>query len=318
VKTLVVGAGAVGQAFGYHLRKGGAEVSFLVKPKHAPEAERGFDLYLLNRRNPRREPTRFEGFGVVTSAAEAARRAWDCVVICVSSTGLRTGWLDEIAPHLGDATVVVLQPGLDDAAYVAARVPEDRIVSGMIALIAYAAPLPGESVPRPGTAVWLPPFSRIPLSGPDARVRPLVEALSRGGLRARVHPDVASALAFGGAVLSLTVVALECAGWSFRTLREDRALLPLTARATREALAVCEKERGRRAPLGPRLLRPLHVRLATRIAPSLVPFDLERYFQVHFTKVGDQTRHSLRTYIETAQRHGLAADALRALAERLP
>ena len=55
MRALIVGAGAVGQVFGHHLAKAGAEVSFLVKPKYVAECERGFMLYKL----PRTEGERF-------------------------------------------------------------------------------------------------------------------------------------------------------------------------------------------------------------------------------------------------------------------
>ena len=41
LRVLLVGAGAVGQVYGYHLQKGGAQVAFFVRPKHRAEAEGG-------------------------------------------------------------------------------------------------------------------------------------------------------------------------------------------------------------------------------------------------------------------------------------
>ncbi len=46
-RVLVVGAGAVGQVYGLYLRRGGARVSFLVKPAHAAWCQRGFALHRL-------------------------------------------------------------------------------------------------------------------------------------------------------------------------------------------------------------------------------------------------------------------------------
>ena len=63
MKVLVVGAGAVGQVYGHALARGGARVTFLVKPKHVEEARRGFVLYELNRG---RAPIRWSDFAVVT------------------------------------------------------------------------------------------------------------------------------------------------------------------------------------------------------------------------------------------------------------
>lgn len=51
MRTLVVGAGSVGQVFARHLSLGGAEVTFLVKEKHAAELRRGLTLYPLNRKD---------------------------------------------------------------------------------------------------------------------------------------------------------------------------------------------------------------------------------------------------------------------------
>lgn len=319
MRILIVGAGAVGQVYGRHLALGGAEVAFFVREKYAAAARAGFDLYPLDRADARAAPVRLEGFAVLTSAAEVASGRFDAVLLCVSSTAIREGsWLAEIAAASGEATVAMLQPGIEDRAVVAAAVPGPRLVRGMIGMVSYLAPLPGERVPRPGVAYWLPPLSETPLAGPDDRVRPLVDALRRGGLRARAKSDVDASLAFGGAILDTHVAALECAGWSFRGLARDPELVPLAGRAAREMLAVAARRLGVRAPLLPRLLlRPLAVRLLLRLAPRLAPLDLETYFRVHFSKVGDQTRLALGTALELARRFDLPAEGIAELAARL-
>ena len=48
------------------------------------------------------------------------------------------------------------------------------------------------------------------------------------------------------------------------------------------------------------------------IASWAVPFDLETYVRVHFTKVADQTRLMLREYIALGSQAGLPVEALRA------
>jgi hypothetical protein len=40
-------------------------------------------------------------------------------------------------------------------------------------------------------------------------------------------------------------------------------------------------------------VRPAVVRVATRLAPWIVPFDLEAFFRAHYTKVAGQTRSFL-------------------------
>src|SRR5687768_9790918 len=149
MKVLLVGAGAVGQVYGYFLKQGGASVAFHVKEKHAEEARRGYSLYPLNRRKARRSPVKFDGFEVLTSLDDVKARTWDQVYLCMSSTGLRGEWTAPFLRSIGDATVVFLQPGLDDREYLGQWVPEDRLVQGSIPIVSYHAPLPGEKVPEP-------------------------------------------------------------------------------------------------------------------------------------------------------------------------
>src|ERR1700678_139755 len=114
MRVLIVGAGAVGQVYGHHLVRGGADVEFLVKPKYLAEVAHGFTLYHL----PNTEPDVLHAH-----ATAAATGAYDAVILTVSSDALRAGdWLAELARATGNATVLVLQPGLDDRAYIEARV----------------------------------------------------------------------------------------------------------------------------------------------------------------------------------------------------
>jgi 2-dehydropantoate 2-reductase len=56
--------------------------------------------------------------------------------------------------------------------------------------------------------------------------------------------------------------------------------------------------------------RPLAVRLLLRLAPLLMPFPLEVYLRVHFTKVGGQTRDFMRSYTELGRGAGLPVGEL--------
>jgi hypothetical protein len=50
LKILIVGAGSLGQVFGFHLHAVGASVNYLVKPARGPAARKGFRLYRHVRR----------------------------------------------------------------------------------------------------------------------------------------------------------------------------------------------------------------------------------------------------------------------------
>jgi len=319
VRALVVGAGAVGQVFARHLQLGGAEVAFLVKEKYAAECRRGFTLYALNGRR-KTTPLRLDGVGVVTSPAEAAARPWDQVYVTVSSTAIRAGsWLPELIAATGDATLISLQPGLHDRAVFLAHAAEERLVSGMISLISYQAPLPGETrFPEPGMAYWFPPMAPCPFSGAAARVRAVVDALRRGQLPAKRHPDVPRAVAFPGALMMPQLVALEAAGWSFEALRRGH-WLALAARGGAEAMDAVARELDTRPPLMLRLAaRPLAMRIVLRAAGWVVPLPLETYLRVHFTKVADQTRLAMETYRDEAHKAALPSTALDELTRVVP
>jgi 2-dehydropantoate 2-reductase len=320
MRALVVGAGAVGQVYGYHLARGGAEVTFLVKEEHVEDCRRGFTLYPLGR--PRGRPVRLEGCGIVTSAAGGM---WDQIYVTVSSIALRTGtWLDELARDSGDATIVVLQPGLDDPEVVAARVAPPRIVVGTIFFLAYRTPLPtreragahATTLAEPGVAYWLYP-RRAPFSGDPLRATAVVSALRAGRLPARVARDSRRETALPTAILEAFVAALEAAGWSFARMRAEH-LVATGARAAAEGLRVVAHELGIPIPLALRAAAsPLGFRTALALSPRVVPTDLESYLEVHFTKVRDQMHASLHHLIERGRTAGLPTPALSELAARV-
>ncbi len=318
-RVLVVGAGAVGQVYARHAQLGGAALTFFVRDKYREAAARGFDVYPLNRgRRRRTEPVRFDGFAVVSSADEVAARTFDQVYLTVSSPALRGPWLAELIAAVGDATIIALQPGHDDrATLLAAGATEDRLVAGMITLISYAAPLPGETrFPRPGMAYWFPPLAPSPFSGPPARVAAVVALLRRGKLPAKRHADVPKAVAFPSAVMMAYLVALEAAGWSFRALARDG--IQRGARGAREALAIVALSSGKPPLLTRIVARPWVLRTGLWFARRIVPLPLEIYLKEHFTKVGEQTRMFMAGYIARGRQAHLAVTALEQLLDSVP
>jgi 2-dehydropantoate 2-reductase len=305
MKVLVVGAGAVGQVFGYHLAQGGADVTFLVKPKYVDEHKNGFTLYKL----PKTAPTAFKA-----NVVSEVTGTWDQVYLTVSSTAFRAGtWYAELARATGDATIVVLQPGIDDHAFAASHAAEARLVDGTINFLSYHAPLPGETrFAAPGMAYWHFP-GKGPFSG--ERAADVVAALRAGKLPAKRVASVPNQTAFPSAMLSAFVAALEASNWSFAAMRKD-GMASLGGRAAREAMRVVERERGRSAPLGPRLASRAFG-MISRIAARVAPVDLETYMRVHFTKVGDQMHEGIAKYVERGRAASLDVGALEDLAKRL-
>jgi 2-dehydropantoate 2-reductase len=313
MKALLVGAGAVGISYGYFLARGGADVAFLVKPRHAEALRAGTEVYLPRKRGVR-EGQRWRGYEVLTTDAEVASRRFDAVFLCMSATALRGSWLEPFLAALApETTLVMLTPGAEDLAYLAARFPEQRIVAGLITLVAWQTPLPEEAPHTAGIAIWFPPMTKLPFSGPRTLTAPIVETLKRGGAPARSSSErIARGGPLASAVLTCHVAALQASGWTFKGLR-NKGLAELAAAASRQGVCVLAHLQGRRPPMLRGAIRAGLVGLALRVAASQMPFDFEVYLRYHFTKVADQTDFSLRELARIGRDAGLEVGALERL-----
>jgi len=121
MKLLMLGAGSVGGFFGLRLLEGGADVTFLVRPKRAAQLRgRGLRLY-----GPRGE-LHLKQLQVLESGA-APQATFDAVILSCKAYDL-PGAMDSVRPHLGINTIILpLLNGLKhledlDQAFGAARV----------------------------------------------------------------------------------------------------------------------------------------------------------------------------------------------------
>lgn len=303
-RVLIVGAGALGQVYGRHLALGGAEVTFLVKEKYVAAAREGFTMFRLSA-GGRRERVRFEGFGVVTAASPEFDEVW----LAVSSDALRGPWFDELLARIGSATLVVLQPGIEERELVLGKSLHDKVVFGLPSIVSYHAPLADEGGEE-GTAYLLPPLAKSVFSGPGAQA--IARRLRAGGMGAGRVADAVWAGVVPTSILITHVAALELAGWSFAAARKSPHLA-VAARAAREAMVVAARHFRRAPPLVRFAVRPLTMKLVGWLARLFAPFDVEAYLRVHFTKTGAQTRLLLERFAAIGEAEGVEIEALRAL-----
>ncbi|MGB0592233.1 MAG: ketopantoate reductase family protein [Myxococcota bacterium] len=311
LNILIVGAGAVGQAYGFHLVRGGARVTYKVRDKYRDALSHGLTVRCLN--SPHRGQHLFSEFDMVTTLDEVRDSEWDQVWLCISSPALRGGWLEAFAECIGEATLVMLQPGLEDYTYVTGIVPSAQVVYGMITLTSFHAPLDGGS-DAPSMDWWFPPLSPAPFAGEAGRTRAAVQALKAGGMPAKRVASIEAQLRLGSGILMPVIASLEAADWRFDTLRRgDR--LALTGRAALQATRLSLP--GQLEWLKPLLTHRWVLRLLLFIAPKATPFDLQAMLRSHFIKVGDQTRAMLRHYITLAAERDEPADAIAELLEHI-
>ncbi|RAL25094.1 hypothetical protein DL240_02450 [Lujinxingia litoralis] len=306
MRVLLVGAGSVGQLYGAHLARSGTEVHVLVRPRYAEEARGGFRVY--ERRRGLEHGELFTPDGVWTEASDVPAGHFDAAILCIPSTGLNGPWLPTLCEHLGSATLVTLTPGLDDFQKIAAYLPEEQIVRGLITSVSYPAPMPGESASEPGTAYWIPPLTPALFEGSKERTEPILQALRQGQMPARRVSGLAAQAAFGSGVLMPVVAHLETVDWEMARLRAEK--LPELARTIEQVRGVLEQTLNTRAPLTLRMIGPRSLGLISRFAPRMTPFDLEMYLKVHFTKVGAQTRMFLEDYVSKGDALNLPTDAI--------
>lgn len=305
---LIIGAGAVGQVYAWHFAQAGHDVHLFLKAKHVAEAERGFTLYDLNRDRKRRNPVLFNQFTCHSDWSAVAARRWDQVWLCMSSAALAQTDLQPLVQAIGDATVMVLQPGPDDIRRVQQAVGEERVVSGMITMMSYHAPLAGETVPTPGIAFWIPPLTPMAVDGRRGRADAVIATLKHSGIRAAYRPGFNDQGMHATGFLMVFLAALELSGWKFRAMERARLQTMKAAQAeVRAALA------GRYGVKGPWLLSCVPAALippAMTLSRHLTPVDIEVFLEAHFSKVRPQTLALLDLYAAHAAELGLPHEAL--------
>jgi hypothetical protein len=308
---LLIGAGAVGQAYGFHLQQGGAEVTFFVREKYRTELAEGLLVSCLSGKH--KGSHRFSGYELCTTVAEVAATDWDQVWLCISSPALYGDWLAPLIDAIGQASLIMLQPGMNDYEHVTALVPRERVVYGMITLASFHAPLAG-GAGDPAMTWWFPPFSSAPFSGESERTQPIVKLLKRGGMAAKHVRDVVPQMRIGSGILMPVIAALEAAGWQFTTIRTG-GFLSWAGQAARTATQVSIP--GRQRFFIWFVTQSWVLRLIILLAPLVAPFNLQAMLKAHFVKVGDQTRAMLNVYIDRATQRDLKTDALRTLLAQL-
>lgn len=311
---LIVGAGAVGQVYGWLLAQGGNKVTFLVKDKYRKVLEQGLTLYDINRDKHKRHPIHFTGYGIVTDWDSAAQGTWDQIYLCIPSDAMLTFDYDGLKRAMGGgATVVFLQPGPDDYALVAPRIPQDRMVQGMIVFVSYTAPFPKETVPEPGIAFWQPPLTPTPFMGPRERRDAVIQTFRTAGISATANESLRDIAPYPTVVLTTFVAALQACDWQFTRLRRNKVMQETLFAAQHEAMQAVASHFGTQPPLWRHMLNRATLAVLLKMMPRVLPVDMEAHVKMHYTKLQDQTRLYLKAYGDYAQAAGLEHGAIQRL-----
>lgn len=321
VTALIVGAGAVGQVYGHYLQRGGASVSYFVKEQYKQEYEQGFTLYRC-RRSGLGHAEHFVAEALYTEFDELREQHFDQVWLTVPSNVLRGDCLRRLKEVIGDATVVMLQPDLDDRDYVLSVFPPEQVVCGVVNFISYQTPLPDLPDHHPdadkhGVAYLLLPMMTADFSGSPERVPEVAEAMASGRFNVKVEKDASRVYADRSAWMIPLVASLELEHWSFKKLMLSSSL-DLAVDAAKEALHIVAAKFGKRQNWTERLFSMFWVKMVLPVIRFLSPMDAESFVKFHFVKTAPQTRLMLKTFIDEGHKLGQPTDHLEELLDKLP
>lgn len=289
MKVLVVGAGAVGLTFASALSRSAA-VTFAVRPAR---------LTAMGCAPAPSVASRATGWrGIPVSAdvvsVDSPGGPYDVVWLAVDSTALGEALLTGLRAALSpDGTVVCVQPGAGDWALVQRTFTGHRMVRGRIGFQAWVTPTPGLPGTGAGAAWYALPLSASVFGGDAGASAWVAETLRAGGLAARALrggsiPSTESA----SAVLVPLVAGLELSEWRLGALANGSyvGVLRGLARTRLQELGV---------PLSRCIAAAVFNRLtlqAMALGSGALAINMERFLEVHFSKVGAQTLRQLESW----------------------
>jgi 2-dehydropantoate 2-reductase len=283
----------MGGYFGGKLHEGGADVTFLVRPRRAAQlAERG--LVLRAQDGEIRAP-------VKTVLAGRLDGPYDVILLCCKAYDLDDA-LQVVAPAVGPGSAVLpFLNGVRHVPLLAERFGRERVLGGLTAVNAVLAP--DGDVVQSALKVDMTAFGELG-GEPSARCAAIRQAFAAAGLAAAVSDDVVAAMwgkLFGfasiAAVATLTraragAIAASAAGASLVAAVLEESGRVVTAEGYPPPARVAE------------IVRGIYGQRDSTYAPSIL-VDMEE---------GRPTEgeHTIGDLVERATRHGLPAPILTA------
>jgi len=304
IHALIIGGGPVAQVLGKHLALAGVNLALYLKPKYAGTADEGFYLHPTPTFG-KRHVIRWDDFKIYTRPEQLQAVHADQVYVCTSSTDLRRGWVEQIWPMFRNALWIIMQPGLDDFAYMSKTVPERLLVEGKVGFLAYHAPLHGEEVYPEGVAYWCPPMSPTMFTAQDPETGLAVtRLLERGGLPVALSTHFHADKLYSTGLLLPLVLSLEARGWDFARLRNDKSALARLCVAVNEISTAVEAQTGVSSTMAARLKKPGFWRLFLKYGDRFAPIPLAAYYRSKYTKLRGQSEKLLNDFAGFITRHG--------------
>jgi 2-dehydropantoate 2-reductase len=179
MRFLIIGAGALGGYFGGALVKGGADVTFLVRPRRAAQlTERGLTI---------RTGEDVFTMPVKSVQAGAAGGPYDVVFLACKAYDLETA-IDDFGPALSpDGSVLPVLNGINHIAMLRDRLGSDRVLGGVVIFLVTVTPDGDIIVSR--HAIGQTSFGEL-TGERSARCEAIQAALAAGGVESTVSDNI--------------------------------------------------------------------------------------------------------------------------------
>jgi ketopantoate reductase len=237
-KVLILGAGAVGQVIGTHLRLSGCDVSFWVRPSQIETLEsKGLTLHNVKTDTE----LHISAPQVITSPTQG--ESYDAVFICVRSEQLdeALSQIQSAFDSLDNMVIIPIQPGRDDGLKVFRALSEAVVVPMSPAFSAYLS----EADRIEYLALKQTPSLVGPPYNETLHVRDeIVRLLQQGGIPTKGVNDLEADTRFISVALQCLVVALGLSEFSLKKLSHNKGLLNMTAQAITEGVEITRQDLG--------------------------------------------------------------------------
>ncbi|WP_052363090.1 ketopantoate reductase family protein [Bradyrhizobium sp. DOA9] len=200
MRYLVLGAGALGGYFGGMLVKGGADVTFLVRPKRAEQLGKDGLIVKLQDGGELRTKVR-------TVQQDQLDGTYDVILLCCKAYDL-DGAMDALAPAISDRSVILpVLNGVRHIDVLTARFGQARVLGGLTTI--NTALMPDGTIQQSQIRINLNAIGELDGRSSD-RCAAIKAALEAGGIPVQISDTIVAMMwaKFFGFVISATVATL--------------------------------------------------------------------------------------------------------------
>lgn len=303
---LIVGAGSVGQVYGYLLNKAGHNISYLIKEKYRLALSKGFTIEKLSIFHSS-EKFYFSNFEIKTD--NDAISNYDYIILTIGSHSLDPKWLADFNQKLMNSKLppilISLQPGERDISTLRSYLPTFSIIPSTITLIAYNN--------ENQVSYWIPLLLKTPFWGPSEILQSTINLFNHTEIKRYAPKNELHSFSqqLPNNLLGVLILFLQKNNWNFDSLKAKNNALFINS--LEEAFDIISKKY--HADLWWKFVLKnsfLYFYLFW-ILKKIAPFNLEKYLQDHFTKVMPQMLLNMKIFIDDGKQLNQKTQSLESL-----